>query len=101
MEKLTIKEQYEYFEETFDKFNTTLLDQTVSVGVWEKYNEETIELLEITDFSDNKYIFQKKYDESGLYELIFNQMEKIYIPKGKMCSYNFIKHICSIGTYFI
>ena len=40
-----------------------------------------VKLLEITDFSDNKYIFQKKYGEDGSYTLIYNKMEKIYIPK--------------------
>lgn len=62
------------------KYTVCLLNE-IRTGVNEKFNEETIKLLEITDFSDNKYIFQKKYGRDGSYTLIYNKMEKIYIPK--------------------
>lgn len=69
MKELTTKEQYEYFEETFDKFNTTLLNQT----------DDDIEYIIFEDIIDNVVSFlhtividkllEEKYINKVVYEL--------------------------------
>lgn len=72
MKELTTKKQYEYFKETFYKFNTTLLNQS----------DDDIEYIIFEDIIDNVVSFlhpividkllEEKYINSEVYDLCYD-----------------------------
>ena len=68
MKELTTKEQYEYFEEAFNKFNITLLNQTdddIEYIIFEDIIVNVISFLHtivIDKLLDEKYINSEVYD---------------------------------------
>lgn len=67
MKELTTEEQYEYFEETFYKFNTTLLNQTdddIEYTIFEDIIDNVVSFLHtivIDKLLDEKYINKEVY----------------------------------------
>ena len=68
MKELTTKEQYGYFEETFNKFNITLLNQTdhdIEYIIFEDIIDNVVSFLHtivIDKLLDEKYINKEVYD---------------------------------------
>ena len=68
MKELTTEEQYEYFEETFNKFNTTLLNQTdddIEYVIFEDIIDNVISFFHpivIDKLLEEKYINKEVYD---------------------------------------
>lgn len=63
MKELTTKEQYEYFNDTFNKFNTTLLNQS----------DDDIEYIIFEDIIDNvvSFLHNMKIKQSKIRRLDF------------------------------
>ena len=77
MKELTTKEQYEYFEETFNKFNTTLLNQS----------DDDIEYIIFEDIIDNVVSFLASPSfEIALYR---SNEEMISLPKSSVLKVGF------------
>ena len=68
MKQLTTKEQYEYFEETFNKFSTTLLNQSdddIEYIIFEDILDNVISFLHtivLDELLKEKYINKEVYD---------------------------------------
>ena len=68
MKELTTEEQYEYFEETFNKFNTTLLNQTdddIEYVIFEDIIDNVVSFFHpivIDKLLEEKYINKEVYD---------------------------------------
>ena len=68
MKELTTKEQYEYFKETFIKFNTSLLDQSdddIEYTIFEDIIDNVVSFLHtivIDKLLEKKYINKEVYD---------------------------------------
>ena len=68
MKELTTKEQYEYFKDTFNKFNTTILNQTdddIEYIIFEDIIVNVISFLHtivIDKLLEEKYINKEVYD---------------------------------------
>lgn len=82
MKELTTKEQYEYFEETFNKFNTTILNQTdddIEYIIFEDIIDNVISFLHtmvIDKLFDEKYINKEVYDLCCYFRKQFLELEE-------------------------
>ena len=82
MKELTTKEQYEYFKETFYKFNTTLLNQTdddIEYIIFEDIIDNVVSFLHtivIDKLLDEKYINKEVYDLCCYFRKLFLELEE-------------------------
>lgn len=82
MKELTTKEQYEYFEETFNKFNITLLNQTdddIEYIIFEDIINNVVSFLHtivIDKLLDEKYINKEVYDLCCYFRKLFLELEE-------------------------
>ena len=82
MKELTTKEQYEYFEETFNKFNTTLLNQSdddIEYIIFEDIINNVVSFLHpivIGKLLEEKYINKEVYDLCCDFRKLFLELEE-------------------------
>ena len=82
MEIVIILEQYEYFEETFIKFNTSLLEQSdddIEYIIFEDIIENVVSFLHqivIDKLLEEKYINQEVYDLTCGFRKQFLELEE-------------------------
>lgn len=82
MQELTTKEQYEYFEETFVKFNSLLLEQTdddIEYIIFEDIIDNVVSFLHtivIDKLLEEKYINKEVYDLSCDFRKQFLELEE-------------------------
>ena len=82
MKELKTKEQYEYFEETFNKFNTTLLNQSdddIEYIIFEDIIDNVVSFLHtivIDRLLEEKYINKEVYDLCCYFRKQFLELEE-------------------------
>ena len=82
MKELTTKEQYEYFKETFIKFNTSLLEQSdddIEYTIFEDIINNVVSFLHtiVRDkLLDEKYINKEVYDLCCDFRKLFLELEE-------------------------
>lgn len=82
MKELTTEEKYEYFEETFNKFNTTLVNQSdddIEYIIFEDIIDSVVSFLHpivIDKLLDEKYINKEVYDLSCDFRKQFLELEE-------------------------
>lgn len=82
MKKLTTKEQYEYFKETFYKFNTTILNQTdgdIEYIIFEDIIDNVVSFLHpivLDKLLEEKYINKEVYDLCSDFRKQFIELEE-------------------------
>lgn len=82
MKELTTKEQYEYFKETFIKFNSSLLEQSdddIEYTIFEDIIDNVVSFLHtivIDKLLEEKYINQEVYDLTCGFRKQFLELEE-------------------------
>lgn len=82
MKELTTKEQYEYFKETFIKFNTSLLEQSdddIEYTIFEDIIDNVVSFLHtivIDKLLEEKYINKEVYDLTCGFRMQFLELEE-------------------------